>query len=718
MKIRYLILPLLFFISHLYGYDFLQIEDPQRPWRDGQGTIEEAIISVRPQGLYMEYGLYLTFSGRGLGFTNADQMEVQFFFDLPEGAIVHDSWLWVGEDIIRGELLDKWTAGAIYDTIVNRNQDPSILWKRSQTQYELRIFPMAGDESRKVKISYLVPANWGADNVWSELPTNLLRTSKHPVNTLHCLTWLNEPTSGHPPWENPTLLEFPGIEFEPRSDNEFGNYYRADIPPSATNGPLHFSLNAPYNGGVYLNKLEGSENFYQMALLPSKAFSLTPRKKVAICIDNRIIKTQVNRTELLSTTKNLLKESLSEVDSFNIFASAPAVYQASPDWVTGSDIDIESIFNNIPTEIPTSYSNIPALLFTAINFIKTHGDDASIMLISSTDGVGDFQTANQLVTNLLAAMNMTIPIHVVDFMTQNYNRYSIGGRWYYGNEYFYTNISRQTGGEFNRMLFTSSSFQSTLSIGLDALNGYINTLDLYTTLENGFCYARQSPIQVGGTAAYYNRPIVQIGKYSGSFPFKIEAAGFFENQPFNEQFAIPGSDIYQADTLSREIWEGNFIQQLEKQPQTNATIAEILDHSLNERILSLYSAFLCLDPARGGEICYDCKDESGLVGIGNDEISQLDSLKIEASPNPFNSQTRIKVVFNKPVSESDVSFRIFNVLGQVVRSFDSRDTNDRRTWQFNWNGRSDNGTKVATGQYFFVLTSPGIKRTMKLLLVN
>ena len=76
----------LLFSSMAHGYDQLRIMHPQQTWRFGQGTIEEAIISIRPQGIYMEYGLYLTFSARDLSFTAADSVEVQFNFDLSQSA--------------------------------------------------------------------------------------------------------------------------------------------------------------------------------------------------------------------------------------------------------------------------------------------------------------------------------------------------------------------------------------------------------------------------------------------------------------------------------------------------------------------------------------------------------------------------------------------------------------------------------------------------------
>src|SRR4030067_84503 len=129
---------ILVWITTTYSYDYLYVRDP-RGWKGGQGTIEEAVISVRPKGLYMECGLYLTFSARGLNMTNQDTLEVEFYFDLPKEAIVHDSWLWIGDEIIRAAIMDKWTAASIYEDIVKRRRDPSILYKRGNGQYELRI---------------------------------------------------------------------------------------------------------------------------------------------------------------------------------------------------------------------------------------------------------------------------------------------------------------------------------------------------------------------------------------------------------------------------------------------------------------------------------------------------------------------------------------------------------------------------------------------------
>ena len=111
------------------GITFLNVENPQNRGNIAQGTIEEATFSVRPKGVYTEVGVYLTFSARGTQFFASEQLEVHFSFSLPEGAAVTDSWLWVGQDIIRAILIERGKATDIYDGIVNTRRDPSLLVK-------------------------------------------------------------------------------------------------------------------------------------------------------------------------------------------------------------------------------------------------------------------------------------------------------------------------------------------------------------------------------------------------------------------------------------------------------------------------------------------------------------------------------------------------------------------------------------------------------------
>ncbi|HLB00762.1 MAG TPA: VIT domain-containing protein, partial [Bacteroidota bacterium] len=431
------------FAGNVFGSDFLRVQDPQSWWKGGQGTIEKAVLTVRPAGIYMEYGLYLTFSARGLEYTHSDTFEVQFEFDLPPNSVVYDSWLWIGDTIIRGELLDKWTAESIYEEIVNRRRDPSILYKRTQTHYEMRVFPMAGDESRKVKISYLVPTQWNSRSVLAQLPANLIRTSRNQVSGLSVVTWPDDE------WKNPAIAELDSLAFSSASDSVLGSHLRADILWDDLGGTLNFSLDAPFANGLYVNHTGvGSGGYYQLALLPSAALNLTVSRKVAVLFDYDASKSTITPSEVINSVRSALFTTLTTRDSFNVILSQVNIKRASEKWLPSDSATIDSVFSTLGPNPLASYSNLPALLANGVGFISGNGNDGGILLLSNSDQVGASVPANQLIEDLMGLMTETIPVTVVDYQTTNFTYNYIGGRYYYGNEYFYTNITRLTGGNY------------------------------------------------------------------------------------------------------------------------------------------------------------------------------------------------------------------------------------------------------------------------------
>ncbi|MBK6949406.1 MAG: hypothetical protein IPH16_16250 [Haliscomenobacter sp.] len=146
---------------------YLRVSDPQATWKNAPATIEEAVFTLAPHGAFTEVGMYLTFSAKGSESLFAPDLplEVRFEFQLPKEAMVTDSWLWVDDQIIQAKILDRWTASQIYESIVNRRRDPSILFKDYSGRYRLQIYPLPMGKSRKVKLTFLVPNSWSENEV-------------------------------------------------------------------------------------------------------------------------------------------------------------------------------------------------------------------------------------------------------------------------------------------------------------------------------------------------------------------------------------------------------------------------------------------------------------------------------------------------------------------------------------------------------------------------
>ncbi len=718
MKLFKIFLPIfIIVVSNIANsYQRLYVQDPRNPWRSGPGTIEEATIEINPCGIYMEYELSLTFSAKNSYFYHYDTLEVQLDFDLPENSIVHDSWLLIGSKWKRALLLDRWTASNFYEETVNRRRDPSILYKIQDGSYQLRVYPMAGDETRKVKINYLVPAEWNSAAVTAPLPSGLIGLSYNTPLTVKLIVRPNEK------FKNPGIAEFPYTHFTSKTDSMSLPYLEADLPGESVYGTLNLTFDTPLKNGIFVSRYSSAEDgYYQMAFLPSEALDIKASKKVAVLIDYDASRSTYSKNDLLSSLKSALIAGLTKSDSINIIFSNLNITRISGHWLPADSGTIENIFNNLDGGLPSDYSNMPPLIADGIDFIRNNGNDGSILLISNSDQVGDYKSANRLINDLLAIMEPKLPINVANYQNLNFSYNSFGGRTYLGNEYFYLNVTRLTSANYFTVNTQGATLGGIISSAVESLNGFIKSFDLHTKLADGFCYARYN-LNSNVSSIYLNQPILQVGKYQGDFPFVIEASGVYQSSAFSKTYSLDDSTFALTDSLNRNMWAGNYINYLEEQYPNNDIINEILARSIEERILTVYTAFLCPEPGQEIKICYDClnnNDQGGpTTGIKKDSAQKNDSLSLAAYPNPFNNSTKIIINLPEKLIGKNITTKIFNILGQEIRRFDAPQSRSGGRINLLWDGKNNYGTSVSSGAYIFVLNTGSKVYSTKLLLMK
>jgi len=89
---------------------------------------------------------------------------------------------------------------------------------------------------------------------------------------------------------------------------------------------------------------------------------------------------------------------------------------------------------------------------------------------------------------------------------------------------------------------------------------------------------------------------------------------------------------------------------------------------------------------------------------------------LDCSPNPFNPVTTITY---RIANAGPVRLDVFDVSGRRVRTLvNGIQAASSNGYRVEWNGRDDAGTPVASGVYFYRLTSPGFTATKKMLLVK
>lgn len=647
---------LLLISGQVYAYNYLNVGDPRNSWYTDQGTIEEATLAIRPKGLFVEYGLYLTFSSRETEWTSeSDTVEIVLNFELPEDAIIHDSWLYMKDYIAKAKIMDKWSASLIYEGIVNRRKDPSLLTKLSATQYELRVFPMAGNETRKVKITYLLPVEWHSKSISSKLPVGLLKSSKFNLQSLEVLTWANDD------FINPVFSD-PDIIFTPVNEPDLGDHYKASIPFSSLNSDLQLSFESSVENGIFLTMYNHKDNegIYQLAIFPESILNPAEKKKVLVLVDFDAANSNLASSELLALIESELLNNLNETDSFNIMYSNLSIKSFSNNWENATEEKIKSAFASLNSSL-SSYSNLSSLLVSGIEFIKTQGTNGKILLISNSDQYGNQSIANTLINDILDLMDPVIPIFISDYQSQNFEYNYINGRSYYGNEYFYSNLSRMTLGSIYRS-WDGHTLSKILSESFKLIGGTINSFDLYTTVTNGYCYSRYN---ISGTnnIAYVNEPILQTGKFKGEFPFTMEITGEYNNQIFSKRLDLTEENASLSDSVAGKIWAGQYIKNLESANQSNAIIDEIVYTSTESRILSYYTAFICLE--NDDYVCIDCQDETNTTSLT--EYSQSDTLKVY--PNPFKETITIELLLTS--GEEVISLSVVDISGKTIYTIDT-----------------------------------------------
>ena len=500
---RLFLLTCFFLLTSSAAFAQLTVSDVRQSWVVRQGTIEEATLSVRPKGLYMECGLYLTFSARGVTFnTNGDSLEVVLNFTLPEGSIIHDSWLWVGNDIVKAHIFDRWTASTIYEGIVNRRRDPSILFKNSATQYQLRVFPMDNAATRKVKITWLQPATFLNNRTLLALPFPLLKTSKNTVQEFNLLVWSDER------FQNPSMATHPEIVFEAVSDSVAGNFYRSTLGPDLYNDDIRLQFTSPLKDGYYLSTFsEGGENFYQMAVLPSKFLPVEENRKIALLFDYEAGTNAPTTTQLLAAAKSALLNNLGLKDSFNLFFSAFTIHKAADHWLPAHPDTIQQVFDALNNPL-TNYSNLQPLLAAGIEWVQEHGPGGDILLACNSSQYANLQPANALINDFLGVLEPPVAINTLDYNEKNTTYFFSNGVYYYANSYLLSNLATQSGGYYVKTYQTQSlnrAFESSFA----NLGTHVEAFELYPSTNNGFCYGRFN-VGVGGSLTNLHRPVLQI----------------------------------------------------------------------------------------------------------------------------------------------------------------------------------------------------------------
>ncbi len=726
MRPFYLFICFLFLVSipSMDAQNYLRVSDPNAwdvpitstpDWAEYRthGQFDEITIITEPQGIFTEIEFYATISQGPDAYSWTGEYEIVWQFDLPSKSIVHDSWLWIGSDIIKADIIDYWTALQTYEEIVERNQDPSFFYRLSDNRYEIRIYPMFEGESRKIKMSFLVPTEWDLEEVKTDLLNNMLQSTDYGPATIGIGMLVDEQ------WDAPKFqidnLVIPMTDTVVNGAGALMHYMEWSGSDFVEAEKTALIVDAPFtDDNIFLSTFsEGSDNFYQLAYVPDwQALTGEPTRSLII-LDYNEAKTEFSKPFFKNYVEEQFQNHFKPNDEINLAVLTTNGLQfLSETWW---NFDSETFGDTLYTLLEAQDTiDLVELLVESFTWAESQDDIGHIYLMAANDDYVYPPYADEIFLDLENLMPTDIPLTIMDYQNENISIIFYGNEEYEGNEYFYE-LFEGLNPEVDFRVYRNSSqmFDEWLQTIFPDLETPTGIIDYTTSLENGITYHRYSISDVELNEENQG-VILQTGKYLGNFPLHVNANLVTDNGEFyNMSNSIDIPNIMEGDTLMREMWYGPYLKELEILAGSDDDRLAIVEQSIEERVLTGLTAFLALEPSQGGEPCIGCLLNSGtIIPVNTDYDSIVSEASLSASPNPASEEATIRLTYTNTLSAADWTLGIYNMSGRLITSLDSPNENDK-VLEWKW----EIGSKVSAGVYFCKAQSIHGELTAKIIVL-
>ncbi len=115
--------------------------------------------------------------------TNA-RLEGVFYFPLPQDASISGFGMWIGDELVEADVVEKQRAREIYETILREKRDPGLLEWTGGNLFKARVFPIFPRSEKRIKITYtqVLPLQGNSYRYGYSLQSEMLK--QHPLSEL------------------------------------------------------------------------------------------------------------------------------------------------------------------------------------------------------------------------------------------------------------------------------------------------------------------------------------------------------------------------------------------------------------------------------------------------------------------------------------------------------------------------------------------------------
>jgi Ca-activated chloride channel family protein len=513
--------------------------------------------------------------------------EGTYLYPMPGEAVFTDFSLWMGEQEVRGEMMQADQARGIYEEIVRRLKDPALLTLEGHGLIRARVFPIQPGETRKVVLRY----------------TQMLERSGDALRLRYAIGNRDRGRDrgrgdGGGEFRDQfslrvTLPDTPelGTPYSPTHQlitRRMGERLVVSLDPEASGDvELFIPLRRGLVGTSLVTHAPGGEPGYFMLLLaPPQAETgdVIPRDlSLVVDVSGSMsgVKMDQARAAILQTL-----ETLQPSDRFRLVAFSSAVRHFRPGLVPATEANVAAARRFAENLVANGGTNIEGALNAVLD--RPASEERLPIIIFLTDGIPS--VGEQAPDRIAEAAGTRI----------GRNRIFTVGVGHDVNTYLLDRLAREGRGSAE---YVAPDADVEVAVGSLAAKiqhpALVNLRIVQSPVNLVESYPQQLP------DLFFGEELVVFGRYrgEGAGTLVIEGERNGRRERFTARAAFPGTE--DDNEFIPKLWAsrriGDLTRQIRIEGATPALVQQVRDLGLRYGILTEYTSYLVLEPGMGGD---------------------------------------------------------------------------------------------------------------------
>jgi Ca-activated chloride channel family protein len=508
-------------------------------------------------------------------------IEGTYIFPIPENAAVSEFAMYIGNERVRGEILDSQKARAVYEAIVRRMRDPGLLEYLGRDMFQARVYPIPAHGEKRVQISYTEVLKSDNSLVKYQYPLNTERFSRDPLKDVSLTARIDS--------QVPILNVYsPSHRISVRKEGEgkaSAGYEEANVRPDR-DFVLYYSLSKDDVGLTFMNWQGPGDGYFMLLAAPrygAERAKVIPKNIILVLDSSGSMRG--NKIRQVKAAARFIVEHLGPDDLFSLIDFDDSVTPFTKNLVPANREQIDRALKFIDAMADTGGTNINEALTTALK-IMPPGDRPNYVLFL-TDGqptVGITETA-EILKNIGRANASASRLFVFgagdDVNTELLDRLASeerGASVYVAES---EDIEGAVSGFYDKV---SSPLLADIAVS-------------FKGVETASVYPRALPDLFKGSQ------LVLVGKCRGEGPVTVVLTGKVGKE--TKRFVLEGRKLSRDDSFNflPRLWAtrriGYLLEEIRMRGQNSELVDEVKRLGLQYGIVTPYTSFLVTEREKG-----------------------------------------------------------------------------------------------------------------------